>query len=426
MTESLEAAFTHGNGRIIIRNLSSEENLFYSRKYECYDCGIIYMEPEPRLFSFNNPYGACHVCQGFGRSIGIDNDLVIPDKSKTINKGAIIPFKSPGHSKHLEALKKIAPKKNIPLDVPYQSLSEEQTNIIWNGSGKYIGINGFFKQLEDKSYKLHYRVMLSRYRGYTTCHACSGSRIRTSARQVFVNNKNIPELINMPLNALHQFISSIQLSEHEQHIAGQVLKEIQWRLQLLIDIGLEYLTLGRLTHTLSGGEAQRINLSTALGSSLVGTLYVLDEPSIGLHPRDTNRLLNILFKLRDLGNTVIVVEHDPDIINKADYLVDIGPMAGEFGGELIFAGPKALLESCPESLTYQYLTAQKSIDLSKTNSDLSENKCINIYNPRMHNLNIEKVSFPLNCICVISGVSGSGKSTLVHHVLYNSVKKIPH
>ncbi len=423
LTESLETAFTSGGGRIAVKNLTTGRMHKYSDLYEDAESEIVYMEPEPRLFSFNNPFGACPVCQGFGRTIGIDEDLVFPDKNLTINKNAIHPFRGQSHSRHLRALIKIAPKYNIPLDKPIQSLSDEQMKVIWEGAGGYIGINGFFSMLEDKSYKVHYRVMLSRYRGYTTCKACGGSRLRTSARQVFINGKNIPELINMPLDKLLDFIENLELNEHEEMIVGQVLREIKWRLQLLVDIGLQYLNLSRLTHTLSGGEAQRINLSTALGSSLVGTLYVLDEPSIGMHHRDTQRLLNILYKLRNLGNTIVVVEHDPDIIRKADHIIDIGPKAGEYGGEVVFSGDVKSIMKAEDSLTGQYLSGRKKIPLPAKRNPGNGHKII-LENPREHNLKIDKVAFPLGCMNVVTGVSGSGKSTLVFDVLYTALKKL--
>ncbi|MGA2296909.1 MAG: excinuclease ABC subunit UvrA, partial [FCB group bacterium] len=423
LSESLEAAFNIGPGRIIIRNLTTEKDYYFSKQFECPECEIVYTEPEPRLFSFNIPFGACPNCNGFGRTIDIDEDLVIPEKSKSINKGAIHPFRTQGFSEHLRALLKIAPKYNIPLDEPYDLLPKNAKEIIWDGVKDYIGINGFFKMLEENNYKLHYRVILSKYRGYTTCKHCGGSRIRTSARQVFIEGKSIPDLIQMPLNHLLEFISGIKLSKYNEEVAGQVLLEINWRLKLLVDIGLHYLTLDRLTHTLSGGESQRINLASALGSSLVGTLYVLDEPSIGMHPRDTNRLLDILFKLRNLGNTIIVVEHDLDIIRKADILIDLGPGAGENGGNVVFSGiTRNILENA-DSLTGKYLSGKLKIKINEPRK-ISNSKGITIYNPKKHNLQIPKVTFPLHCMTVVTGVSGSGKSTLVHDILYEGLKKI--
>jgi len=422
ITDSIELAFRAGEGRIEIRNITKMESKKYSKEFECTICDIPYFEPEPRLFAFNNPYGACPHCQGFGQTMGIDEDLVIPDKTRSIRKGAIHPFNTESNAKHLRALIKVAAKHSIPLDEPISSLSKKQIDMVWDGVGDYIGINGFFKYLEDNSYKMHYRILMSRYRGYTKCRACDGSRIRTSGRQVFINDKNIPKLVEMPLQQVLDFIKNLKLTQFETDMAGQIVKELLWRLGLLVDIGLDYLTLSRITHTLSGGEAQRINLSTALGSSLVGTLYVLDEPSIGLHPRDSKRLLDILFKLRNLGNTIIVVEHDPEIISQADMVVDIGPDAGEHGGEVIFAGKTEDIYHCSESLTGQYLSGAKKIDIPKKTSN-GDGNFLRVFNPKKHNLDIEEIAIPLNCITVITGVSGSGKSTLVNDVLYEYLYK---
>ncbi len=422
LTDSIESAFHYGEGRICIINITNVVEHTFSSVYECPDCDILYLEPEPKLFSFNNPYGACPKCQGFGRTIGIDSDLVMPDKSLTIKKHALHPFKGEKFSKHEKALIKIAKKYDIPVDIPIVKVPKEKMDIIWNGAEDYIGLKAFFKHLESKSYKMHYRVMLSKYRGYTECTACDGSRLRTSARQVFVADKNVTELIKMPLGQLSEFFDTISLGNYEEQVAGKVLIEIKWRLQLLVDIGLEYLTLSRLTHTLSGGEAQRINLTTALGSSLVGTLYVLDEPSIGMHPRDTDRLIHILYKLRGLGNTVVVVEHDPDIIHHADKIIDMGPNAGEFGGEVVFSGNFEELEHATNSLTADYFTGRKNIEIPKERSK-GNNERIVIHNAQENNLEIEQIEFPMGCIICVTGVSGSGKSTLIHDILYAGIKK---
>lgn len=422
LTDSIELAFKLSYGKIIIKNISNNSIYKFSSRYECSTCDILYQEPEPRLFSFNNPYGACHYCQGFGRTIGIDENLVIPDKNLSLSKGAIHPFRTPGFAEHQRALLKVASKKRIPIDRPVSTLTPEQLDFLWEGADEYLGINGFFAMLEEKSYKMHYRILISRYRGFTKCKACGGSRIRTSARQVFINKVNIPELIKMPLDKVLDFFKKIELNEYQWSIAKHVIKEISSRLELLVDIGLGYLTLDRLSHTLSGGEAQRINLSTALGSLLVGTLYVLDEPSIGMHPSDTEKLINILFKLRDLGNTIIVVEHDLDIIAKADYIIDLGPKSGENGGEIIFSGTPNELANCNTSITAQYLFNKKTINLPDRQLELSEKK-ITIINACENNLKIPKLEIPLGCIVVITGVSGSGKSTLVYDVIYNGLKK---
>ncbi|MBM2814238.1 MAG: excinuclease subunit [Ignavibacteria bacterium] len=422
LTDSIETAFSGGSGKILIRNLTKEKELAFSSKYECNECEIVYVEPDPKLFSFNNPYGACPKCEGFGRTIGVDEDLIIPNKGKTLRNGAVHPFNMPGFAMFQRALLKIAPKHSISLDVPIDSLTPEQIDIIRNGSGDYTGIKGFITLLEENSHKIQYRILLSRYRGYTKCYACDGSRLRTSARQVIVDGKSIPELVSKPLDELLSFIKQINLTDYETKVAGQVVRELEWRIGLLVDIGLNYLTLDRLTHTLSGGEAQRINLSTALGSSLVGTLYVLDEPSIGMHPRDTNRLIDILFKLRNLGNTIVVVEHDHDIIRKADYILDLGPRAGEFGGNIVFSGNFNEMLSSGRSLTADYFTGRKKIEIPSKRSHGSGKKLV-INKARKYNLKIDKVEIPLNCITVVTGVSGSGKSTLINEILYPGLTK---
>lgn len=422
LTDSLEQAFNAGTGKIKIAILGKDKYLNFSNKYECADCDIVYIEPEPRLFSFNNPFGACPVCQGFGRTMGIDENLVIPDKSKTLEGGAIQPFRTQRFSVYQLALEKEARKNDIPLNIPYINLTAEQKEFVWDGNSNYAGIKGFFKMLEDNNYKMHYRILVSRYRGYTECYACGGSRLRTSARQVYVGGKNLPEIIKMPISEVLEFIKNLKLSKNELSIVGQVVSEIIRRLELLNDIGLHYLTLDRLTHTLSGGEAQRINLSTALGSSLVGTMYVLDEPSIGMHPRDTGRLLKILYKLRNLGNTIIVVEHDPDIIKEADFIIDMGPKAGEHGGEVVYAGEYDGVLKSRKSLTGQYLTGKKTIPVPQKRRKGNGHKIV-LKKPRKHNLQMDEVAFPLGCLVVVTGVSGSGKSTLVHDVLYDGLRK---
>ncbi len=422
LTDSVESAFSSGFGKIIIRNLTQKTEFKYSNIYECAECDIVYVEPEPRLFAFNTPFGACPHCQGFGRTIGIDENLVIPEPYKTLNEMAIHPFRTPAFMHHHRALVKVATKLGIPLNIPFNQLSDEHKRIIWEGYDNYIGINGYFNMLEEKSYKMNYRILLSRYRGYTTCRHCGGSRIRTSARQVFVDGVNIPYLVKLTIDKLYIFFENLNLDEYQIKIVNNVIYQIKWRLKLLIDIGLEYLSLDRLMHTLSGGEAQRINLATALGSSLVGTLYVLDEPSIGLHTRDTNRLINILKRLKSLGNTVVVVEHDPDIIKSSDYIIDLGPLAGEKGGEVIFKGTPDEICKNPKSLTGKYICNSYKENIPKSYKPDFKN-WLTIYEPRKHNLKMDKVKIPLNCITAITGVSGSGKSTLVYEVLYPALKK---
>lgn len=422
LTDSVEAAFKMSNGYCIVLNETGKRGFSFSKNYDCSECKIVYEEPDPKLFSFNNPQGACPKCQGFGKMIGIDENLVIPDPSKSINQGAIHPFRGDTTSKHLRDLIRIAPKIGLDLNEPYYNLDKKYINVIWNGYKTYDGLNHFFQMLEENSIKMHYRIILSRYRGYTTCKACGGSRVRTSARQVFVGGKNIPELVEMPLEKLADFFDNLKLNEYENMIAEQLLNEIRWRTRLLVDIGLDYINLSRLSHTLSGGESQRISLSTALGSSLVGTLYVLDEPSIGMHPRDTGRLLNILFKMRNLGNTIVVVEHDPDIVRHADYLIDMGPYAGNNGGEIVYKGSfEGVLES-EKSLTGQYLTGKKKVPLPSKRKKISKNRLF-IPKAKDNNLKIENLEVPLECIVCVTGVSGSGKSTLVYDVIYNGIKR---
>jgi len=422
LTDSVETAFNCGEGRCSIFNDTRKVLRKFSNLFECADCGYVYEEPEPRLFSFNNPKGACPHCQGFGRTMGIDEDLVVPDKTLSIAKDAIYVLKSPSFIKFRQELFGAMKRNNIDLNKPYNELTDDERKIIWDGDKYYSGVNGFFKMLEENNYKVQYRIILSKYRGFTKCKHCGGSRLRTSARQVFVGGRNIPEIIQMPLGDLLEFFKNLQLNEYEKQVAEQLLQEIVKRLAMLVDIGLDYLTLSRLTHTLSGGESQRISLATALGSALVGTLYVLDEPSIGLHPRDTERLLNILFKLRNIGNTIVVVEHDPDIIRRADFIIDMGPRAGSFGGQIVFAGSYDELLKAKNSLTAEYLSGKLRIELPEKRRKIP-NGGITFYNVKHNNLNIDEISFPLNAFVVVTGVSGSGKSSLVHNVLYAGLKK---
>ncbi len=419
LMEALEQAFRYGEGHCRIRNLTRNQEEHFSNRYECTVCNIPYAEPRPQLFSFNNPIGACPKCQGFGRSIGIDEDLVIPDKERSILEGAIHPFQTPKGSRYQARLIRVAKRYGIPIDKPIRSLDDRAIDLLWNGADEYPGINGFFQMLEQNAHKIQARVFLSRYRGYTRCPACNGSRLRTSARQVFVGNKSIVEVVRMTIEEAAAFFDTLSLSPTEQKIADRVLQEIRRRLQLLLNIGLYYLTLDRLAHTLSGGEVQRINLATALSSSLTGTLYVLDEPSIGLHPRDIHRLLAILFHLRSIGNTVIVVEHDPDIIRAADHIIELGPGAGTQGGRVVFQGsPKALHQA--DTLTAAYFTGKKRIALPKRRRKPGDRWLV-IRKPRQHNLKGEDIHIPLGCLTAITGVSGSGKSTLLYEILYKGL-----
>ncbi len=422
LTESLEHSFMNGHGRIEIYRLRDEKFFKFSNKYEDSESGREYVEPEPRLFSFNNPFGACPKCQGFGRSVGIDEDLIIPNRSLAIKQGAIHPFNSERFGKNLDILLDLGESGLIRTNVPFADLNQIELDIIWQGAYPYQGINPFFEDLEQNTHSVQNRVFLSKYRTFTKCSECGGSRLRTSARQVFVHGKNIPDIVKMPLDKLYEWLSNVKFTEYEMGIISQVLEEVLWRLSLLIDIGLTYLNLDRISHTLSGGESQRISLSSALGSSLVGTLYVLDEPSIGLHPRDTDRLIKILHRLRNIGNTIIVVEHDPDIMISADHIIDMGPLAGSKGGEVIYAGDFEGIYKSKKSLTGQYLSKKKNIEIrTKKKVDLS--KAITITGVRHNNLKVDSVDFPTGIITVVTGVSGSGKSSLVSDVFYPALQQ---
>lgn len=423
LTDSVELAFRMGGGKITVKNFTSAQDFHFSTVYECSYCQILYKEPEPRLFSFNSPSGACPRCTGSGRSMGIDEDLVIPDRSKSIKKGAVVPYTMTGFSDYYEDLLLCCKRNDIPVDVPVAILSKEHFDILWNGDGgDYFGVVGFFKMLDDNPHKMNFRVIASRFRGYSKCVQCHGSRLRKSARQVFIEGKNIPEIVRFTLEDAHAFFHGIQLSKHQLAIAGQILREIRWRLDLLVDIGLGYLTIDRLSHTLSGGESQRINLATSLGSSLVGTLYVLDEPSIGLHSRDTERLLSLLFKLRNIGNTVVVVEHDPEIIRHADHVIDMGPRAGEHGGQVMYSGNVEDMLQSNDSITGQYLSGKKSIDFPEKRA--KGIGALKIHKPIQNNLKGDTIEIPLNTLTVVTGVSGSGKSTLIHDVLYGNLQRM--
>jgi excinuclease ABC subunit A len=399
---------------------SVRPTLRFSQRFECKVCNLRYEEPEPRLFSFNNPYGACPRCQGFGNTIDFDLDLVIPDKIKTLADGAIEPWTKPKYRPLFTDLKRYAKQAGIPLDVPWADLEDEHKNLILSGEGKFLGVRGFFAHLERKKYKLHVRVFLSRYRGYSLCPDCNGSRLRLEARQVKVNGRNLCELCGLTVEEALRFFEQVTLSPQEAEIADKLLQEIRERLRFLNDVGLEYLTLDRLSSTLSGGEAQRIQLATSLGSRLVGTLYVLDEPSIGLHPRDTHRLIKILHGLRDLGNTILVVEHDPDIMRAADRILDLGPGAGENGGKLVAEGTYDEILHNPVSLTGRYLSEDLRIQAPALRRKPGAQQ-IRIRGVRANNLKGVDISIPLGMLVAITGVSGSGKSTLLHQVLYRAL-----
>jgi excinuclease ABC subunit A len=407
----------------IPRDDKARQRLRFSQRFECKSDGSRYDEPEPRLFSFNNPYGACPRCQGFGNTIDFDLDLVIPDKGKTLNEGAIEPWTKPKYRPLFTELKRFARSAAIPLDVPWLELEPEQQKLIITGepgARGFGGVNGFFQHLERKKYKLHVRVFLSRYRGYSLCSACGGSRLRTEARQVKIDGKNICEVCSMTVEEAARFFNQISLSPQQAAIAEKLLIELRERLRFLNDVGLEYLTLDRLASTLSGGEAQRIQLATSLGSRLVGTLYVLDEPSIGLHSRDTHRLIKILHDLRDLGNTILVVEHDPDIMRAADRILDLGPGAGENGGRVVGAGTYNEIKKMPHSLTGRYLADELHIQVPNKRRQPGAHK-IRIGGARAHNLKRIDLEIPLGMLVAITGVSGSGKSSLLHDVLYQAL-----
>ncbi len=409
------------SGEVIFETAPREgeaaRRLRFSQRFECKTCGRKYEEPEPRLFSFNNPYGACPRCQGFGNTIDFDLDLVIPDKTRTISEGIIEPWTKPKYRTLATDLKRFAKQEGIPTDVAWANLEPEQQQKVIDGGGKFPGVRGFFNYLERKKYKLHVRVFLSRYRGYSVCSSCRGARLRMEAQQVKINGKNICEVCSMTVEEAAAFFAQIKLSEEQAAIAERLLLEIQERLRFLNEVGLEYLTLDRLASTLSGGEAQRIQLATSLGSRLVGTLYVLDEPSIGLHSRDTQRLIKILHDLRDLGNTILVVEHDAEVMRASDRILDLGPGAGESGGKVIAFGNYDEIRKNPSSLTGRYLSEDLRIQMPTARRSPGKQQ-IKISGARTHNLKSIDICIPLGMLVAITGVSGSGKSTLLHDVLF--------
>jgi excinuclease ABC subunit A len=426
LTDSIETSYLEGGGSAWAVDVSGPEPRVhvFSERFECRSCGITYEDPQPRLFSFNNPFGACPTCHGFGNIIELDIDLVVPDQTKSIQDGAIEPWSKPHYRAQLAELKKAARVRGVRLNVPWNQLTDDEKQFVIDGDEKnsYDGVRGFFRWLERKKYKVHVRVFLSRYRGYLTCPDCGGSRLRREARVVQVAGRTIDAVSALTVHEATEFFATLQLSEKETAIAEKVLKEIQRRLSFLRDVGLDYLTLDRLSSTLSGGEAQRINLATSLGSALVGALYVLDEPSIGLHSRDNQRLIAILRQLRDQGNTVLVVEHDADMIKVADHIVDLGLGAGEQGGRVVFSGSLEQLMHEPRSLTAKYLRGELAIPVPTTRRRGVGQK-IQLLGATEHNLKGVDISIPLNTLTVVTGVSGSGKSTLVHDVLYAAIKR---
>ncbi|MBS1815725.1 MAG: excinuclease ABC subunit UvrA [Acidobacteria bacterium] len=397
------------------------KELRFSAAFECTTCHRAYREPEPRLFSFNNPFGACPRCQGFGNTIDFDPNLIVPDKSKTLDEGAIDPWTKPKYRAHHGEMKKFAKSKSIPTNRPWFDLTPAQQELLWEGEGSFHGIRGFFAELDRKKYKLHVRVFLSKYRGYAPCPDCKGQRLRAEARAVLLNERNICEASALTITAAREFFDSLVLTPSQQEIAGKILEEVRQRTGFLVEVGLEYLTLDRLSSTLSGGESQRIQLASSLGSKLVGALYVLDEPSIGLHSRDTVKLVRILHSLRDLGNTMLVVEHDPDVIRAADRLIDLGPGAGELGGKLLAEGTVDEVSHDANSLTGKYLSGQSSIRLPRDRREPTR-EVLKLKGARSHNLRGVDVEIPLGMLVCVTGVSGSGKSTLVHQVLYQGLQ----
>ena len=422
ISDSIQTAFFEGHSSCIIE-LKSENKTFievFSNKFEA--DGILFEEPTENLFSFNNPYGACKACEGFGNVIGIDPDLVIPNKSLSVFEDAIVCWKGEKMGEWRDHLVKNAYKFDFPIHKPVYDLSKEQYNLLWKGNNHFYGLDSFFKYVEEQTYKIQYRVMLSRYRGKTVCPECKGTRLRKDANYVMVGKKSISEIVLLPIKEIPDFIKSLKLSDFKRQVAARLLSEIENRVQFLIDVGLGYLTLNRLSNTLSGGESQRINLATSLGSSLVGSIYILDEPSIGLHPRDTNLLIKVLKQLRDAGNTVIVVEHDEDIIKEADQIIDIGPKAGVNGGELIFQGNFENLLLSEKSFTAKYLNNVLAIKIPSQRRNWKD--YIRIIGARENNLKGIDIKFPLNILTLVTGVSGSGKTSIIKHILYPALKKM--
>ena len=418
LADAVETAFFEGKGECMLQEVESEVLKHFSNRFEM--DGITFLEPNVHLFSFNNPYGACPECDGYGDTIGLDEDLIVPNTGLSVYENAIYPWRGETMSWFRDQLVNNAYKFDFPIHKPWYELSAEQRQLVWDGNKYFTGLTDFFKELEEKSYKIQNRVLLARYRGKTRCHSCHGRRLRKEANYVKIQGKSISDLVEISIEKLQAFFRELTLSPYEQEVAKRLLIEINSRLQFLSDVGLGYLTLNRKSNTLSGGESQRINLATSLGSSLVGSMYILDEPSIGLHPRDTHRLIKVLKSLRDLGNTVIVVEHDADIMKAADYIIDIGPEAGTHGGEVVAAGTyEELLKA--DTLTGKYLSGRLSIEPPKKRR--SSPHYISLIGCRENNLKNIDVSFPLDMLTVVTGVSGSGKSTLIKKLLYPAMQK---
>jgi excinuclease ABC subunit A len=426
VVDATEIAYREA-GEVTFEELPRDDNAPHPRHrfsgvYECKSCHRQGREPEPRLFSFNNPFGACPRCQGFGNTVDYDLNLVLPDKGRCLSEGAIAPWNTPKYRPWFTEFRKHAAELGVPLDVPWRELPEAARDVVLHGKGSFAGVYGFFQQMERKKYKLHVRVMLSKYRGYAECPECRGQRLRAEARSVRINGLNICQATALTIAHAKKFFDELKLTPMQEEIAGPILEDVRQRLLFLDAVGLEYITLDRLASTLSGGEAQRIQLASSLGSGLVGALYVLDEPTIGLHSRDTARLIRILEELRDLGNTILVVEHDADVLRAADYLLDLGPGAGEFGGKLTASGVLAEIEANPDSLTGRYLSGKISIPVPAHRRAPGRERLI-LRGATANNLHGLDVEIPLGLLVAITGVSGSGKSTLVHQVLYRAVER---
>lgn len=422
LSDSVETAMYKGGGACMLRFFLPDGTTklhHFSNKFEA--DGMTFEEPTEQMFSFNSPLGACPTCEGFGKIIGIDEHLVIPNRALSIYDGAIFCWRGEVMSEWKNELCNNADKFNFPIFEPYYNLTKEQRELLWTGNEYFHGLNEFFEMLRQNQYKIQYRVMLSRYRGKTTCPTCHGTRLKPEAGYVRVGGKNLMELVDLPVVELRKFFDNLKLNEHDTQVATRVLTEIRTRLQFLSEVGLDYLTLNRLSNSLSGGESQRINLVTSLGSSLVGSLYILDEPSIGLHSRDTQRLIRVLRELQELGNTVVVVEHDEEIIKAADYIIDIGPMAGRLGGEIVYEGDLKDLKKGSNSYTVRYLLGEEKIPIPKSRRHW--NNYIEVKGARQNNLKGVTVRFPLNVMTVVTGVSGSGKSTLVRDILFKALKR---
>ena len=418
VADSVQTAMEEGNGVCMVESPGGKVKREVSLHFET--DGITFEEPTEHLFSFNNPIGACPRCEGYGRVIGIDEDLVVPDQSLSIFNDAIACWRGETMKAYKEKLLQVSDKVKIPIHKPFRELTATQRKLLWRGNEYFTGLHDFFAMMEANKYKIQYRVMMSRYVGKTTCPDCGGSRLRKEASYVKIAGKTISELVLTPVETLHHFMQSLELTAYEQEVSGRILIEIRNRLQFLLDVGLGYLTLNRLSNTLSGGESQRINLATSLGSSLMGSLYILDEPSIGLHPRDTQRLVKVLKQLRDLGNTVLVVEHEEEIIRAADLIIDIGPLAGRYGGEVVYAGPPTGKSGA--GLTLAYLNGTEKIDIPKQRRKLRN--YIEVTGARENNLQNINVRFPLEGLVAVTGVSGSGKSSLVKSILYPALGKL--